>query len=109
MIAGAADMAERADRLAAVGQQRLLERRIAPGVCDNQRAIVWPDPGLVSLDDGVERRRVDVALLGQDGLQRANPKFGLGQFGMGMRMIVGMVVVTAHPARIIATNTACRG
>jgi hypothetical protein len=50
--------------------------------------------GLVGLDDGVERLGVDVALLGQHGLQRAHAELSLGQFGaVVVVMVVVMVVV----------------
>ena len=43
------------------------EGRIGPGLGDDARAVVRADLGLVGLDDGVERGRIDVALLGQHG------------------------------------------
>ena len=43
---------------------------------------VRADPGLIGLDDGVQRRRIDITLLGQDRFQRAYAQFGLRQFRM---------------------------
>ena len=77
MVADPADMAERADGLAGVVEQGLFERGVGPGFGDDLRAIVRADLGLVRLDDGIERRRIDVAFLGQDRLERAHAQFGL--------------------------------
>jgi hypothetical protein len=38
-----------------------LEIRIGPGLGDHFGAVLRPDPRLESLDDGVERRRLDIA------------------------------------------------
>ncbi len=65
------------DRLGGVREQRLLERRIAPGLGDDAGAVVRTDLGLVGLDDEVERGRIDVALLGQDRLERAHAQLRL--------------------------------
>jgi len=90
----ASDVAERADRLGGIFQERLLEGRIGPGASDDHGAITRADLGLVGLDDGVERGRVDVALLGQHRLQRPHPQLHLRQFGaMLVVVIVVMVVV----------------
>ena len=90
MIADAAHVAHRGDRLGGVRQQRLLERRIGPGLGDHDRAVPRSDLGLVGLDDGVERGRVDIALLGQHGFQRADAKLRLRQ----LRAV--LVVVRGH-------------
>ncbi len=101
MVADAADMAERADRLGAVLEQRLLERRIGPGLGDDARAVVRADLGLIGLDDGVERGRLDIAFFGQDRLERAHAQLGLGQLGMVVVvvMMVVVIVVVSHGAK----------
>ena len=73
--------------------QRLLERRIAPGLGDDLRAVVRADPGLVGLDDGIERGRIDIALLGQHGLQRAHPKLRLRELRAVLVVMVMMMIV----------------
>ena len=78
-----------------VFEQRLLERRIVPGLGDDTRAVVGPDLGLVGLDDGVERGRIDVALLGQHRLQRAHAQLRLGQLRTVL-VIVVVVIVLGH-------------
>ena len=43
-------------------------------LADDTGATVWTDLGFVSIDHGVECGRIDVALLGQDGFERAHPQ-----------------------------------
>ena len=93
MIADPADMAERADRLAGVLEQRLPEGGIGPRLGDDPRAVVRADLGLVGLHDGVERGRLDIALFGQNRLQRANAQLRLGQFRM---IVVVMIVIVCR-------------
>src|SRR4029078_851369 len=57
------------------------------------RAVARPDLGLVGLDDGVERGRVDIALLGQHGFQRAHPKLRLRQLRAVIVVMVVMMIV----------------
>ena len=93
MIADPADVAERTDRLGRVFQQRLFESRIGPRLGDDPRAIVGADLGFIGLDDGIERRGIDVSLLGQNGFQRSHAQFGFGEFRM---VVVMMVIVFGH-------------
>ena len=67
--------------------------RIDPGLGDRLGAVVRADPGLVGLDDGVERLRIDVALLGQDGFEGADAKLGLGQLRTVLVVMIVMVVM----------------
>ena len=89
----------------ASASRRALKSRIGPGAGHDARAVARPDARLVRLDDGVERRRIDMALLGQDGFERAHPRLHLGQFRMiGMVVIVMMVVVIVrHGASLCAS------
>src|SRR5262245_35421455 len=91
MVADPALVTERAHRLGAVVEQRPLERGIAPGLGNDARAGVGADLGLVGLDDEIERSRIDIALLGQDRLQRAHAQLRLGELGA-----VLVVVVLGH-------------
>jgi hypothetical protein len=54
-----------------------------------------PDLGLVGLDDGVERGRIDVSLLGQDRLQRPHAQLRLGQLRTVLMMVV-VVIMLGH-------------
>ena len=107
MIAYAADVTKRTHGLGGVIQQGPLESRIGPGFGNNLGAIVGTDFGFVGLDDGIERGRIDIAFLGQHGLERAHAQFGLGQFRMVM--VVVIVVVAGHGLRIAAIFCPCRG
>jgi hypothetical protein len=55
VVANPADVAERAHGRAGVVEQGPPECRIRPGLGDNLRAIMRADPGLVGLDDGIQR------------------------------------------------------
>ena len=96
MVADPAHVAELAHRLGGVVEQRPLECGIAPGLGDDTRAVVRADLGLVGLDDGVERGRIDVAFLGQDGLQRAHAQLHLGEFRAVLVMMLLVVIVPGH-------------
>ena len=61
VVSDPADVAERAHGRGGVVQQSLLEGGVRPGLGDNLRAIMRADLGLVGLDDGVERGRLDIA------------------------------------------------
>ena len=89
VLADAAGEAERADRLRRILEQRALERRIGPGPGDDAGAVARPDPGLVGLDDHVERGRIDIALLGQHRFQRAHAQLHLGH----LRAVLVIVVM----------------
>jgi hypothetical protein len=67
--------------------------QIVPGLGDHTRAIVRPDLALIGLDDGVERGRINVALLGQHRLQGAHAQLGLGKFRAVLVIIVVMIVL----------------
>jgi hypothetical protein len=99
VIAHAAREAERADRCGGVGEQRPLEVGISPRLGDRAGAVVGADPGLIGLDDEIERGRIHVALLGQDRLQGPHPQLHLGQVGAmlamrAMMMVTVMIAVT---------------
>jgi hypothetical protein len=99
MAADRADMAERIGRLGRVFEQRRLEIRVDPGAGDKAGAVFRADLGLVAFNQEVECCRIDIALLGEDGFERAHAKLNVGQLGMplvGMplvRMVVVMVVI----------------
>ena len=79
MIADPALMSKGRGSLGCVFEQRPPKRRIAPGFGDDARADMRADPGLVRLDDAVEGRRFDIALLDQQGLERPNTQLNIGQ------------------------------
>ena len=85
--------AERTDRRGRVGDEAVLELRIGPGLGDNAGADMRPDPGLVGLDDEIERLGIDITLLRQDRLQRPHPKLHLGQLGAVVVAVVVIIVV----------------
>ena len=90
VVADPADMAVFRDRRRGIIEQRLLEGGIGPGLGDDAGAVVRADLGLVGLDDAVDGRGVDIALLGQDRFQRPHPQLHLGQF---RAVIVVMIMV----------------
>ena len=95
VIADAVDQAERLHGLGRVLDQRLLEGRIGPGLGDDAGAVVRADPGLERLDHHVERGRIDIALLGQHGLEGAHAQLHLGEL-RAVLVIVVVVVVVRH-------------
>ena len=99
--------------LVASASSACLVGRIGPGLGDRHGAVVRPDPGLVGLDNGVERLRIDIALLGQDGLERAHPQLRLGEFRpvlvIMVVMMMVMIVVVIVSGHGIESALACCG
>ncbi len=93
MIADAAHMAELGDGGGRVVEQRLLEAGIAPGLGHHARAAVWADLGLVGFHDKIEGGGIDIALLGQDGLERAHPQLHLGELRAVVVVMIAVVVI----------------
>ncbi len=79
-----------ATALVASSSSAFLNSGSVQALATTTRAVARADLGLVGLDDGVERRRVDVALLGQHGFQRAHAKLRLRQL---RAVLVVMVVI----------------
>ena len=79
MLPLTAGIAERGDRRPAVGQQPQPELGIHPGLGDHPRAVMRTNPGLIGLDQHVQRGRIDIALLHQDALKRADSELRLRQ------------------------------
>ena len=99
MLALAAGIAELGDRRCRVLEQPRAIGGIGPGLGDDAGAVARADLRLVGLDQAIERGRIDVALLGQHGLQRADAQLGLRELGMVV-VVVMMVVVVADMAYI---------
>src|SRR5262249_45031899 len=100
MVADPALVTERANGLGTVVEQCALERRITPGLGDHVRAGVRTDLGLIGVDDDIERGRIDIALLGQDGLQRAYAQLYLGEF----RTILMVILVGRGQSLIVPSG-----
>src|SRR5437879_10850082 len=83
--------------------------RIAPGLSDHANAVARSDLLLIEIDQEVEGCRIDIAFLGQDRFQRAHAQLGLRQFGMIVIMVVVVVVMPGHGAKIGAKSGLCRG
>jgi hypothetical protein len=92
MVADSAHMAHRGDRLGGVFEQRILERRIGPGLGDDHRAVARADLCLIGLDDGNERGRIALAIIGKHRLQSAHAQLRLAEL-RAVVMIVVMVVI----------------
>ena len=76
-----------------VFEEAALESRIGPSPCDHFGAVVRADPRFEGFDDGVERRWIDIALFGEDGLERAHAQLRLGEF---RPVIVVMAMDVVH-------------
>jgi hypothetical protein len=59
---------------------------------------VRADLGLVGLDEGVERGGVDVALLDEDRLERADAALRVGELGAVIVAVTHRAIIP-HPAR----------
>ena len=104
MLALASGKAELADRRRRIFQQPGAVSRIGPGLGDDAGAVARSDFLLVSLDQEIERRRIDIVLLGQYRFQRAHAQFGLRQFGMIVVVMMVVVIVPGHEAKTNANR-----
>ena len=84
-----------------VFEQRLPKRRIAPGFGDDAGTDMRADPGLMRLDDAVESRRFDIALLDQKGLEGPNTQLNIRQ----CRLMV--VIVWRHDTKCSRSFGCC--
>jgi hypothetical protein len=98
MVADPAGMTQRGDRCGCVLEQGRLESRIAPRLCHHERTVARADLGFIGLDDGIERRRIDVALLGQNGFERAYAQLDLRQRRAVVVLMV--MIVVGHGSRV---------
>src|SRR4051812_40512090 len=60
------------------------------------------DLGLVGLDDGVERGRLDVAFLSQNRFERAHADLHFGQFRAVLMIVVVVVMVVCHAGLLLS-------
>ena len=71
--------------------------RIGPGLGDDAGAVARADLGLVGLDQGVDRRRIDIAFLDQDGFERPHPQLDFRQMAMVVVVVMmGMIMIVCH-------------
>jgi hypothetical protein len=59
------------------------------------------DPGLVGVDDEIERLRVHIALLGEDSLERSPPQLHLAEFRAEIVFVMGIVLVQVHHGSLV--------
>ena len=71
---------------------------------DDARPVVRADLGLIGLDDAVERGRIDIALFGQHGLQRADAQLHLREL---RTVLVRMIVMRRDAAIALSVNLLC--
>jgi len=72
-----------------------VEGGIGPGAGHHAGAIARADLLLIGIDQQAERRRIDIALLGQDGLERARTRSSVSR---QFRMVVMMIVIVMMSA-----------
>src|SRR5262249_3469321 len=83
-------------RLGGIIEQRALERSITPGLGDDTRADMWSNLGLVRLDNGVQRRRIDIAFFREHGLKRPDSQLHFRELRAVLVMIMMMFVFLLH-------------
>ena len=73
--------------------------RIGPGLGHDPARRCGADLRLVGLDQHVDRRGVDVALLDEDRFERAHAQLDLGQLAVVVIVVVGVVVIDVRSGR----------
>ena len=105
MFALTSNKTEFADRRRCVRHQPGAIGWIGPGPCDDACAVARADLGFIGLDQFIKRSRIDVTLLGENGLEGAHAQINRRQFRMivvvVMIMMIVVVMMSAHNARII--------
>ena len=91
MFALPAAMSEGADRLIGIDQQRGAECIIRPGLGHDSGTNLRADLVRIEIDDGIQRRRIDQPLFGQDRLQRLDPQGGFGG-QQAVRIVIVMIM-----------------
>ena len=94
---------------AGVLEQALLEGGIHPRASDDSGAVVWPDLSLVSINQRVERGRVDQPLVHEQRLESLDAELRLGQRSAVRSRAVVVMVVIAAPHDLLLGRIHCRG
>ena len=103
MFALAAAEPQRSDGRGGVLQQPVPKFRVAPRVRDHPCAVARPDLGLVGVDQEIQRRGIDIALVGQQSLERADPQLQRREFAalVVVEMVVLRMGVVIGPGAIL--------
>src|SRR5262249_24042733 len=97
MIPDPTDVAQCRDGVRRISKQSPLECRVAPGLGYDGGTVAWPDPRFVSLDNGVQGGRIDIAFLGEHGFQCANAQLHFRKLGMVVVVVmIAVVIVPGH-------------
>src|SRR5260221_13591677 len=83
---------QRTDRRGGVGEETVLEIGVRPRLGDNARPDMGTDLGLVGVNDEIKRLRVYIALLGQDGFERAHAQLHLAELRAVIAFVMGFVM-----------------
>src|SRR6266850_2873944 len=76
-----ASIPEFRDRAGSIIEQTLAKRRISPRLGDDSCAIARANLVFISIDDRIERRRIDKPLFLKDRLKRLNPQSSPSRHG----------------------------
>jgi hypothetical protein len=90
------------DGTGGIAQQPVAIAPVHPRARDDTSAIAGADFRLVGVDQHVERRRIDIALLGQHSLERPNAPLDLAQFA-----VIGMVMIVFHAPIVALGRVQC--
>src|SRR5208283_935435 len=71
-----------------------------PGPCDHPGAVARANLRLVGVDQDIERRRIDVVLLGQQGFERPDAPVHVAQVA-----VRGVLIVVFHARMVIYTRS----
>jgi hypothetical protein len=92
------------DGSSCIPKQPIAKGRIDPSFSDDPCTVARSYLVLIGIDYGIDRRRIDVALLFQDGPKRPNPQIYLGK----LAMVAVFEIVWSHGAMLAGSFNALK-
>jgi hypothetical protein len=95
-------IAELCDGARGIAQQAIPIVSVHPRARDDASAVARADFRLICVDQQVECGGIDIALLGQQSLERPNAALGLGEVAvLGVIVSVAAIVIVFHASMVI--------
>ena len=104
VLALAATVAKRGDGRRGVTKQPIKVGTGRPGLGHHLRTVARANAGLVSVDQLIQRGRVDVAFLREHGLQRAHAQIHFAEFAVRVVVIRTVIVIVMMVVVVVVSH-----